>query len=211
MCCILPDRGTEAFRSNSTAVNYLRALVNHPDYEKCLEELQSMISDYHEQHFKSFLKHNRLGESTVRFSRFLSGEFQNAYADLFMPNSSYDSGIFLQGAALIALFLYPDGAIREGGKEMLRILETALPFQAKEYVKGLGISDCAQYTANVMQYNLRNDYATCAAYAAVIGEIMESEGRISSKNDYLLNWKQQYSRRTAYHRELRNYGMIDRK
>ena len=62
-----------------------------------------------------------------------------------------------------------------------------------------------------MQYNLRNDYATCAAYAAVIGEIMESEGRISSKNDYLLNWKQQYSRRTAYHRELRNYGMIDRK
>ncbi|MEE1171935.1 MAG: hypothetical protein U0K87_06225 [Ruminococcus sp.] len=236
---------TEAFRSNSTAVNYLRALVNHPDYEKCLEELQSMISDYHEQHFKSFLKHNRLGESTVRFSRFLSGEFQNAYADLFMPNSSYDSGIFLQGAALIALFLYPDGAIREGGKEMLRILETALPFQAKEYVKGLGISEisdntdmlwdclqkcrshtplpdresaldilqkhCAQYTANVMQYNLRNDYATCAAYAAVIGEIMESEGRISSKNDYLLNWKQQYSRRTAYHRELRNYGMIDRK
>ena len=236
---------TEAFRSNSTAVNYLRALVNHPDYEKCLEELQSMISDYHEQHFKSFLKHNRLGESTVRFSRFLSGEFQNAYADLFMPNSSYDSGIFLQGAALISLFLYPDGAIREGGKEMLRILETALPFQAKEYVKGLGISEisdntdmlwdclqkcrshtplpdresaldilqkhCAQYTANVMQYNLRNDYATCAAYAAVIGEIMESEGRISSKNDYLLNWKQQYSRRTAYHRELRNYGMIDRK
>ena len=70
---------------------------------------------------------------------------------------------------------------------------------------------CAQYTANVMQYNLRNDYATCAAYAAVIGEITESEGRISSKNDYLLNWKQQYSRRTAYHRELRNYGMIDRK
>ncbi|MBQ2212224.1 MAG: hypothetical protein II410_04965, partial [Ruminococcus sp.] len=210
-----------------------------------LEELQSMISDYHEPHSNNFLKYNRLKESTVRFSRFLSGEFQNAYADLFMPNSSYDSGIFLQGAALIALFLYPDGAIREGGKEMLRILETALPFQAKEYVKGLGISEisdntdmlwdclqkcrshtplpdresaldilqkhCAQYTANVMQYNLRNDYATCAAYAAVIGEIMESEGRISSKNDYLLNWKQQYSRRTAYHRELRNYGMIDRK
>ena len=229
---------TEAFRSSSTAVNYLRALVNHPDYEKCLEELQSIISDYHEPHSNNFLKYNRLKESTVRFSRFLSGEFQNAYADLFMPNSSYDSGIYLQGAALIALFLYPDGAIHEGGKEMLRILETGLPFHAKEYVKGLGISeisdntnilwdclqkcrshtplpdresDCAQYTANVMQYNLRNDYATCAAYAAVIGEIMEFEGKTPSKNDYLLNWKQEYSRRTAYHRELRNYGMIDGK
>ena len=186
-----------------------------------------------------------LKESTVRFSRFLSGEFQNAYADLFMPNSSYDSGIFLQGAALIALFLYLDGAIREGGKEMLRILETGLSFRAEEYIRGLDMSApssnsemlwsvlqtcrnhmplpdresaldilqklCAQYTANVMQYNLRNDYATCAAYAAVIGEIMEFEGKTPSKNDYLLNWKQEYSRRTAYHRELRNYGMIDGK
>ena len=146
---------------------------------------------------------------------------------------------------MIAMFLYPDSTIYEGGKEMLRILETGLPFRAEEYIKGLGISEisdntnilwdclqkcrshtplpdresaldilqkhCAQYTANVMQYNLRNDYATCAAYAAVIGEIMEFEGKTPSKNDYLLNWKQEYSRRTAYHRELRNYGMIDGK
>ena len=236
---------TEAFRSNSTAVNYIRALVNHPDYEKCLKELQSIKSDYHEQNFNNFLKYNRLKESTVRFSRFLSGEFQNAYADVFENHSSYDSGICLQGAALIALFLYPDSTIHEGCKEMLRILETGLPFRAEEYVKGLGISEisdntgmlwdclqkcrshtplpdregaldilqkhCAEYTANVMKYNLRNDYAKCAAYAAVIGEIMESEGRISSKNSYLLNWKQAYPRRTAYHRELRNFGMKDGK
>ncbi len=70
---------------------------------------------------------------------------------------------------------------------------------------------CAEYTANVMKYNLRNDYAKCAAYAAVIGEILEAEGRISSKNSYLLNWKQAYPRRTAYHRELRNFGMKDGK
>ena len=62
-----------------------------------------------------------------------------------------------------------------------------------------------------MKYNLRNDYAKCAAYAAVIGEILETEGRIPSKNGYLLNWKQKYSRRIAYHRELRNYGMKDGK
>ena len=70
---------------------------------------------------------------------------------------------------------------------------------------------CAEYTANVMKYNLRNDYAKSAAYAAVIGEILEAEGRISSKNSYLLNWKQAYPRRTAYHRELRNFGMKDGK
>ena len=146
---------------------------------------------------------------------------------------------------MIAMFLYPDSTIHEGGKEMLRILETGLPFRTEEYIKGLCISEisdnadmlwdclqkcrshtplpdregaldilqkhCAEYTANVMKYNLRNDYAKCAAYAAVIGEILEAEGRISSKNSYLLNWKQAYPRRTAYHRELRNFGMKDGK
>ncbi len=236
---------TEAFRSNSTAVSFLRALVNHPDYEKCLEELQSIVSDYHEQHFKSILKHNYLKESTVRFIRFISGDFQNAYADLLGNHGRYDSEMLLQGTALIALFLYHDGAIREGGKVMLQIIEKDLQFRDDEYISGLGISEisdnadmlwdclkkcrsysplpdresalnflqkhCAEYTDNVMKYNLRNDYSICAAYAAVIGEIMESEGRIPSKNDYLLNWKQAYSRRIAYHRELRNYGMKDGK
>lgn len=236
---------TEAFRSDSTAVSFLRALVNHPDYGKCLGELQSIISDYHERYPYNILKYNRLEEKTARFCCFLSGEFQHAYADLFLPNSSYDSGIFLQGAALIALFLYPDSSIHEGGKEMLRILETGLPFRTEKYIKGLGkseISDntgmlwdclqkcrshtplpdregaldilqkhCAEYTANVMKYNLRNDYAKCAAYAAVIGEILEAEGKTPSKNEYLLNWKHEYSRRIAYHRELRNYGMKDGK
>ena len=46
---------------------------------------------------------------------------------------------------------------------------------------------------------------------AALGEILEAEGRIPSKNGYLLNWKQKYSRRIAYHRELRNYGMKDGK
>ena len=108
---------------------------------------------------------------------------------------------------------------------MLRILETGLPFRAEEYIKGLGISEisdntgmlwdclqkCRSHTPLPDRDNLRNDYAKCAAYAAVIGEILETEGRIPSKNGYLLNWKQKYSRRIAYHRELRNYGMKDGK
>ena len=49
------------------------------------------------------------------------------------------------------------------------------------------------------------------ACAAVIGEIQKADGRTPSKNDYLLNWKQAYSGRTAYHRELRNFGLMDGK
>ena len=44
------------------------------------------------------------------------------------------------------MFLYPDSTIYEGGKEMLRILETGLPFRAEEYIKGLGISEISDNT-----------------------------------------------------------------
>ena len=63
---------TEAFRSNSTAVNFLRALVNHPDYTNALAELTFIASEYRAQQQKSFHKQNRLGDDTGRFIRFLN-------------------------------------------------------------------------------------------------------------------------------------------
>ena len=236
---------TEAFRSDCTALNFLRALVNHPDYSGCLEELHTIVSDYREQYSESIHEKNMLDENTLRLIRFLSGEFQTAYADSFGKYSRYTNESQLQGIALIALFLYPDGALREGGMEMLRTLEAGLPFRKDEYMRGLDISErtdndnilwdcfkkcrshtplpdrenafniiqkhCAEYTDFVMKMNMRDEYEKCAAYAAVIGEILESECKILSKNEYLLTWKQRYFRRTAYHRELRKYGMNDGK
>ena len=69
-------------------------------------------------------------------------------------------------------------------------------------------SEIALQTAETA-LRLGND--ACAAVAAVIGEIQKADGRTPSKNDYLLNWKQAYSGRTAYHRELRNFGLMDGK
>ena len=71
--------------------------------------------------------------------------------------------------------------------------------------------DCTEFTDYVMTLNMRYDYAACAAYAAVIAEILEAEGKTPSKNTYMLERKQAYPRRTAYHRELRAYGMVDGK
>ena len=62
-----------------------------------------------------------------------------------------------------------------------------------------------------MNRNLCGEYSKCARYAAVLGEILEADGKISSKNDYMLKWKEKYNRRTAYHRELRACGMVDGK
>lgn len=66
-------------------------------------------------------------------------------------------------------------------------------------------------TDYVMEHNERRVYPECAALAAVLGEILEAEGTIPAKNDFLLQCKNLYPRRTAYHRELRTYGMRDGK
>ena len=66
---------TEAFRSDSTAVNYLRALLNSPDYKAALSELQTIASGFHEQDAESCQKKNALHDDTRRLIRFLNGEF----------------------------------------------------------------------------------------------------------------------------------------
>jgi len=236
---------TEAFRSNSTTVNFLRALLNRPDYANGLEELKLIASEYQAQQQKSFHERNRLQDDTRRFIRFLSGEFQNAYADLFGKYNSYNSDMLHQGIALTALFLYPQQSLREGGRAMLSNLETGLPFKNCEYMRGIDINEisdashvlwaclkkcrsqtplldresaldilkkqCTEYTDYVMKWNKRGEYSKCAEYAAVLSEILEADGKVSSKNDYMLEWKAKYPRRIAYHRELRAYGMIDGK
>ena len=234
----------EAFRSDSTVVNFLRALVNHSDYTSCLVELNAIASEFNEQPIRN-LDNNYIGKNIVRLIRFLNGEFQDAYADLFGKYDSYTPALLHQGIALIALFLYPGIELREGSEAMLRILETELPFNNDKYLRGLNANvkqadadilweclqkcrsqtplpncenalhilqtHCTEFTDYVMTLNMRYDYAACAAYAAVIAEILEAEGKTPSKNTYMLERKQAYPRRTAYHRELRAYGMVDGK
>ncbi len=235
----------EAFHSDSNAVNYIRALQNNPDYQSALAELHTLASGVHKQETESCQKQNVLQDDTKRLIRFISGEFQNAYADLYGKYDCFAPNALTQGIALIALFLYPDSTLQKGGEAMCRLLTAELPFHAEDYKHGLDsvtetdsiklLWDClrqcrahmtlpereialeilqkhfAGYTAYVMEQNKRYQYEECAALAAVIGEILEADGRISSKNVYLLECKALYTRRIAYHRELRAYGMNDGK
>jgi hypothetical protein len=86
-----------------------------------LAELNAIASEFDEQPIRN-LDNNSIDKSTVRLIRFLNGEFQDAYADLFGKYDSDKPADLQQGIALIALFLYPGSALREGGKAMLRML-----------------------------------------------------------------------------------------
>ena len=236
---------TECFRSDSTPVHYLRALLNSPDYEQSRAELQEIADSVQESEIKVFLPKNHITEETRRFIRFLNGEFQNAYADLQKTYKDYKPLALKQGIALTALFLYPEKPLRQGGQAMCHFLTRELPFDAADYCRGVGTASetdstlllwtcllqcrqhtplpdrehavgllrtlCTNMTDYVMEHNERRVYPECAALAAVLGEILETEGTIPAKNDFLLQCKNLYPRRTAYHRELRTYGMRDGK
>lgn len=61
----------------------------------------------------------------------------------------------------------------------------------------------------IMEANRRNYYDECASYIAALGEVVESWGEAGARTRILLEYKKQYSRRSAFHRELRKYGMPD--
>ncbi len=61
----------------------------------------------------------------------------------------------------------------------------------------------------IMEGNHRNYYYECAEYIAAFGEVLESRGVINGKQILMLEYKQNYSRRSAFHKELRTCGMKD--
>jgi hypothetical protein len=61
----------------------------------------------------------------------------------------------------------------------------------------------------IMEGNYRKYYHECAGYIAALGEVMESRGILKGKQRLMLGYKQDYSRRRAFHEALRNFGMRD--
>lgn len=62
----------------------------------------------------------------------------------------------------------------------------------------------------IMEGNHRKYYGECAEYIAALGEVRESRGETGGKQRVMMEYKAMYSRRTAFHKELRGLGMKDR-
>ncbi len=63
----------------------------------------------------------------------------------------------------------------------------------------------------IMQNNHRNYYGECAAFVAAFGEVRDSRGERNGKDNIFEVYRTKYSRRSAFHGEMRAYGMKDRK
>ncbi len=62
-------------------------------------------------------------------------------------------------------------------------------------------------TDAVMAGSKRNYYGECASFIAALGEVEESRGRRDGKQILMQAYRDLYSRRTAFHSELRRCGM----
>lgn len=74
-----------------------------------------------------------------------------------------------------------------------------------DWIKGL----LTMRVKGIMEGNHRKYYGECAEYIAALGEAVESTGVVNGKQILMMEYKDMYSRRSAFHRELRQYGMKD--
>ena len=78
--------------------------------------------------------------------------------------------------------------------------------EQEEWLKRIGSWISLRVEA-IMNANRRNYYGECAAFVAALGEVKESRGQIGAKADIMEAYRINYSRRRAFHDELRKYGM----
>lgn len=247
----------EAFRSDTSVVNYLRLAAECTDFSVYKEEagkiseicFQTSGKGSSYQNRADELCENRLEEKMYHMLTYFNGSFQKAVKEGMTKKEGlgWSSTFMKEGIALFLLYLYQGEHLPVGCHEMCSIAYQSASFTANEYSHGLCrvartdsmelFWDCYRkwkavtpMTRNdtvwimekleewirirvegIMQGNYRKYYGECAAFIAAFGEVRESRGVMSGKANLMYAYKEAYSRRSAFHRELREFGMKDGK
>ncbi len=139
-----------AYESDTSALNYLRALLNGCENEKKREELQKIFmksSEYKDRGSSGIYvrrdscserEENRPDSNMVLLLRFLDGQFADVLdKGLNEPGALGWTGTFMkQGIALYLLYLHEDKWSGKGIAAMAEIVKSAMGFSAETYRKG---------------------------------------------------------------------------
>ena len=140
-----------AFASDTSAVNYLRAVLNGYGTVEKRKELHTIVnrlplntqSYYWNLSADDWLlderKENRPDGSMIQLLRFLDGQFAEVLSDgLNVREALGWSGTFMkQGIAAYLLYLYDGSWVRSGIAEMANLVKSAAGFSAEHYMRGL--------------------------------------------------------------------------
>lgn len=244
----------EAFRSNSTVVNYLKLRFLSSNWNVYRTEINSIFERAYRENsqrgtgysYKEYSeRENRLYKNEYCTLLFFEGQFENMYTIGMNTKKGlgWSATFMKQGLAFMMLLLFSGEELPIGLRTMQNIAYSACGFSAEEYYRGTAeintepdeavftsVYSCwkkeislsedemslwmnridkwiALRVSEIMANNRRNYYGECAAFIAAFGEVQESLGNPNAKAQIMNQYQSEYSRRTAFHRELKAYGM----
>ena len=242
----------EAFRSNTTVVNYLRIRFQSGKWNCYESEVKSIYEQTyktkHDQHYvysENIYEKNALHTNEYFMMLFFDEQFDKILNTGMSEKNAlgWSSTFMKQGLALFLLLLFKGKELPVGLLSMLNRVVSACAFEVEEYGKGTEerysetkqelfwklfcqwkdnvqlpeskrikwlnkIEQWIQFRVQgIMENNRRNYYGECASFIAAYGEVQESLGCVAAKSRIMGKYKSEYSRRRAFHQELRTYGM----
>lgn len=246
----------EAFRSDTSVVNYMRIRFMTRDWKRYSEQVKQIYDEIYKRtrlesktntvsYYENIQRLNSLCHNTYCMFLFFDRDYENVIRLGLSENKAlgWSSTFMKEGLALFLLLLYKGETLPKGLDSMLRSVISGCDFRADEFFKGTCLSKerneqeifwelfckwkgeaeiseddysewmkmIEQYismrTAGIMEANRRNYYGECAAFIAAYGEVCESRGAVAAKELIMGKYKSEYSRRRAFHQELRIYGM----
>ncbi len=228
----------EAFRSLSTAVNYLRLRLQSQCWESYAAVARGIYTSY-------YTSRNQWNQKPLAALMFFDARFEEMFNRFMKPGNGigWSSTFMKEGIALILMLLDTGPGNRQGMTAMRGIAIHACSFYRDGYCAGTDVvskssdsvffQECfdkwksqivlpenahdlwtariekwiALRVSAIMNANRRNYYGECAAFIAALGEVQESE-KPGYKGRLMQQYRANYSRRRAFHEELRRYGMI---
>lgn len=128
----------------------------------------------------------------------------NAMLNLAISACSFDAAEYAKGTEETL-----DGNSREVFWKLFCLWKNSVQLSEREKSEWMDRIDkwIAFRVEGIMENNRRNYYGECAAWIAAFGEVQESMGAVAAKDRIMEQYKSKYSRRRAFHQELRGYGM----
>lgn len=256
----------EAFRSDVSPINYLRAYLEAGDYTKMREDLRGIYDSYIDDAYSVFkegydysgyrhpeneVAETSPGRNTLLSLMFFDGRYEEVlrFGMSTKKTVGWSDTFMKRGMALFLLYLYQRDSLLSGCREMCRRVCEEIAFDTENYCKGLAgtdVNDIPKETVfmklfrkwqeritmseetrkvvlrdiegwirkrvkGIMEGNHRKYYGECASYIAAYGEVLESRGISGAKEKIMEDYRSEYSRRRAFHEELRRYGMADKR
>lgn len=244
----------EAFRSDSSAVNYLRIRFLTQDWTQYENNVRAIYEQVYrktkELNKRRFYGKDGEKENCLYFNEYLVMLFFDHQFDKVFKTGlnekkavGWSETFMKQGLAFFLLLLYDGEELPVGLKVMMGGASSACAFNSGAFFEGTNKNVAennetlfwqlfsqwkrqvqiytderkewlasidkiiAQRVQGIMEGNHRNYYGECASFIAALGEVQESVGIRNAKSGIMERYRSEYSRRSAFHKELKVYGM----